>query len=44
MIVDKIHVTGDLRVERRFAAINGKTYGMRISFFQGLEPELDMRV
>ncbi|KAE8313350.1 Alpha/Beta hydrolase protein [Aspergillus transmontanensis] len=27
MIVDKIHVTGDLRVERRFADINGKTYG-----------------
>ncbi|GAB1201219.1 hypothetical protein APSETT444_010607 [Aspergillus pseudonomiae] len=28
MIVDKIHVTDDLRVERRFADINGKTYAL----------------
>ena len=44
MIVDKIHVTSDPRVERRFADINGKRYGMRMSFFRSLESGLDMRL
>lgn len=30
MAVDKINVTGDTRVERQTAQVNGKTYGEQI--------------